>query len=163
MRTRFVLGVLAAAMTALTPVAARADQPVPPTSEYVQPTEFASTPGGEVKRPGMKAIPSTAAKSTKSKSDCAREATEARSRGVAAVTYCTSIDRDLTPEPLTKEQRETIAAAVAECSQSSTPNTGWWATSRRNACSHQQFDLIVTRVPDGVVAESTGLPQRWRR
>ena len=45
---------------------------------------------------------------------------------------------------------DTLAAAVpAECNSGSDPSGTWWAQSRRSACQHTTFGLVVTEVPTG--------------
>jgi len=145
-----------AAIPLLAPVAA-AQPPSPPAPDYEQPRLVAAEPGGKLMRPPLRKLPSAKATTSKTRADCAAEAGLAQARSVTSVAYCASVDPDPTPEPLTVAQRAAIAAAVPECSQTSPPNQGWFASSRREACTHQQFDITVTRVPDGTIVGTANM------
>jgi hypothetical protein len=58
---------------------------------------------------------------------------------------------------LTITQQNAIRVVTPRCEQTAPPNTGWWASSRRNACAHQQFDIIVTEIPTVVVVGTANM------
>lgn len=90
--------------------------------------------------------------------DCVAEAARAREAGEAEESTCVSVELDPDPDPVGFQQRSAAASALLpECQQSSTPNRGWYASSRRQACTHRQFNLTVTRVPSGQVVGTANI------
>lgn len=148
MRRRLISVTLAALMiTFALPRAANASDPAPAVP--TQPEAVATSPGGPLAKPAPQLVPSREPLLSRSRADCARAVLDAQKNGVTRPSTCVSMELDSTPEPLTDAQRKAIAVALPECSQTSTPNTGWWAASRREACTHSQFNIIVTEIPSG--------------
>ena len=151
MKTRAILGVLATMILALIPVTpARASAPDTEAS-------LAASPGGEPVAIPLYRLDDQRSSTSRTSSDCAREVKASRSSSETEKTLCVGIEPDQTPEPLSSKQRRSIATLLPECEQTSTPNVGWWASSRREACAHHQFDLVATEVPSGAVVGTANL------
>jgi len=150
---------LAALLVAMSPApAAIANQPTQADPQIVPRSEsVAASPGGAVTKLPVQRLQGLDPTISQGRADCARVAQQARTRGVTATSTCVGIDIDPAPKPLTAEQRHEIETVYPECSQTATPNTGWWAGSRRDACSHQQFGITVIEVPSGVLVGTANM------
>jgi hypothetical protein len=128
------------------PTTAYAGEPAPAAPP---PAAMATSPGGPLAEPALRPVPAPPSSVSRSRADCARTAQHARQNGQARTSTCVSLELAPAPKPLTDAQRKAVAVVLPECTETSTPNTGWWASSRREACTHRQFSLTVTEVPSG--------------
>lgn len=127
------------------------DQESPPLSL------IADTPGGEPSIPALQRLDADESILSQTRADCTRKAQAARASALIAVSTCVSIEPKLNPEPLPQKQARALAVTLPQCSQSASPNTGWWAESRRGACTHRQFEITVTQVPSGAVVGTANI------
>lgn len=95
---------------------------------------------------------------SKTKADCDKVVAAAKALRAAgkslAGTPKTCVSGRQIPNGTTSSSRtgalSTLAAAVPSyCDAGSDPSGTWWADSRRSACQHTTFALVVTEVPSG--------------
>lgn len=96
---------------------------------------------------------------SKTAADCQAEAARARAARIAESSDCVSIDEVPASETElpAKQAAQIQAVSREECEMTAPANTGWYATSRRAACAHQQFGITVTRVPSGVITGTANM------
>jgi hypothetical protein len=140
-----VLAALLAAVSQGQMAGAAAQASAGPPSETAS-GSFAARPGGVMTKLPAQRLQGNGLTASRSQADCASLAKNARAIGVTQTSTCVSV-----------EQGSAVDVILPECSQTSTPNVGWWAANRREACSHQQFDLTVIEIPSGRVVGTANL------
>ncbi|GIH03850.1 hypothetical protein Rhe02_19170 [Rhizocola hellebori] len=150
MKGKFALLMLAALMAAMSPVAAAGASQPASTDSQIAPVSTLTPPRWQ----HLEGLQPTGSQSP---ADCAAAVQQARASGVTQTSTCTSIELDRTPEPLTIEQQKAVQVITPRCEQTAPPNTGWWASGRRDACSHQQFDIVVVEIPTGIVVGTANM------
>jgi hypothetical protein len=141
-----VVSIVAVSITGAGPAVA-GNAPAAPAAP--PPGAMAASPGGPLVELALRPVPAPQPSVSRSRADCARAVQDARHNGQARASTCVSLELASAPKPLTNAQREAVAVVLPQCAETSTPNTGWWASSRREGCTHRQFGLTVTEVPSG--------------